>query len=203
MWVPIVSVSDLRKVFRAHRIRRLPVVEAERLVGIVTLTDLHKLIFPDEDAVELIDPTHLTVGDMMTPEPMTTTPETPLEKVAVMMARNKVSSLPVVEGEDLVGIITETDIFRAVIDLVGVLTESTRMMLYLNADDSFNDVMESMVEHEVELLSLMRDSGREVNDEVITMRLRGGQVTDFTSPYVTVASPFCPWSSPQWRRSSR
>ena len=53
------------------------------------------------------------------------------------------------------------------------------MMLYLNADDSFNDVMESMVEHEVELLSLMRDSGREVNDEVITMRLRGGQVTDF------------------------
>jgi len=154
-------------------------VEAERLVGIVTLTDLHKLIFPDEDAVELIDPTHLTVGDMMTPEPMTTTPETPLEKVAVMMARNKVSSLPVVEGEDLVGIITETDIFRAVIDLVGVLTESTRMMLYLNADDSFNDVMEAMVEHEVELLSLMRDSGREVNDEVITMRLRGGQVTDF------------------------
>lgn len=176
---PHVSVSDLRKVFRANRIRRLPVVEAERLVGIVTLTDLHKLIFPDEDAVELIDPTHLTVGDMMTPDPMTTTPETPLEKVAVMMARNKVSSLPVVEGDDLVGIITETDIFRAVIDLVGVLTESTRMMLYLTADDSFNDVLEAMVEHEVELLSLMRDSGREASDEVVTMRLRGGQVTDF------------------------
>jgi len=176
---PHVSVSDLRKVFRAHRIRRLPVVEAERLVGIVTLTDLHKLIFPDEDAVELIDPTHLTVGDMMTPEPMTTSPDTPLEKVAVMMSRNKVSSLPVLEGSDLVGIITETDIFRAVVDLVGALSESTRMMVYLTVDDAFGDILESMVEHEVELLSLIRDSGREEADEVVTMRIQGGQVTDF------------------------
>jgi acetoin utilization protein AcuB len=155
------------------------VVEAERLVGIVTLTDLHKLIFPDEDAVELIDPTHLTVGDMMTPEPMTTSPDTPLEKVAVMMSRNKVSSLPVLEGSDLVGIITETDIFRAVVDLVGALSESTRMMVYLTVDDAFGDILESMVEHEVELLSLIRDSGREEADEVVTMRIQGGQVTDF------------------------
>ncbi len=176
---PDVSVRAVSRLFHAKRIRRLPVVEAERLIGIVTLTDMHKLIFPDPDTVELVDPTHLTVRDMMTPEPMTTCSDDPLEKVAIMMARNKVSSLPVVDNGQLVGIITETDIFRALLDILGVHSDGTRLLVALTDTDGFRDVLSLLDDNNVELLSLMRHEAMEGKPPLAAMRVKGGQLTDF------------------------
>jgi len=176
---PEVSVRAVSRLFHTNRIRRLPVVEAERLIGIVTLTDMHKLIFPDPDTVELVDPTHLTVRDMMTPDPMTTTSEDSLEQVAILMARNKISSLPVIDNGQLVGIITETDIFRALLDILGVHSSGHRLLVQLASETAFQDIVSLLDEHNVELLSLMRHASTDGRPALAALRVEGGQMTDF------------------------
>jgi acetoin utilization protein AcuB len=100
-----------------NKIRRLPVVDDEVLVGIVTLEDLRQKI---PAIVINIDPVRandalarLPVRQVMTGNPKTISMEAPLVEAARLILENKISALPVVEGDSVVGIITESDIFRA------------------------------------------------------------------------------------------
>jgi acetoin utilization protein AcuB len=105
-----------------NKIRRLPVVDNEVLVGIVTLEDLRQKI---PAIVISIDPVRandalarLPVRQVMTENPKTISKEAPLIEAARQMLENKISALPVMEGNSLVGIITESDIFRAFVNLM-------------------------------------------------------------------------------------
>jgi acetoin utilization protein AcuB len=102
--------------------RRLPVVEEDRLVGIVAVLDVRETLnspiilrerWQDE---ELMD--HATVAACMTPDPVTVTPETPVVDAAKVMRDRKIGGLPVMDGEELVGIVTETDFLDALIKLL-------------------------------------------------------------------------------------
>jgi acetoin utilization protein AcuB len=102
-------------------IRRLPVVDGERLQGIVTLGDLREARPSPATSLSIYELNYLlsklTAGHVMTHNPYTVTPNTPIQQAAKIMLERKVSGLPVVDEEDRpVGIITETDIFRMLID---------------------------------------------------------------------------------------
>lgn len=105
-----------------NKIRRLLVVDNEDLVGIVTLEDLRQKIPVTAfaiDAVRLSDfLTSYPIRQIMSQNPKTTSPETPLVVAAKEMLTNKISTLPVMDGNKVVGIITEGDIFRAFVELV-------------------------------------------------------------------------------------
>jgi acetoin utilization protein AcuB len=103
--------------------RRLPVLAAGRLVGIVADLDIREALnspiilrerWQDE---ELVD--HATVESCMTPNPVTVTPQTPVVEAARLMRDRKFGGLPVMDGERLVGIVTETDMLNALIQLLG------------------------------------------------------------------------------------
>jgi CBS domain-containing protein len=106
-----------------NKIRRLLVVDNEKLVGIVTIDDLRqKIPFAAfaMDAVRTSDIlAHYPVQKVMSLNPKTTSPDTPLIEAARLMLENHISTLPVMKGEKLVGIITESDIFRAFVKLIG------------------------------------------------------------------------------------
>ena len=130
---PETLVSDLAKTLAGKNIGGVPVVDADgRLVGIVTQSDLvervQELKLPP--AINILDlhvylqiPSHLfrkvekmlgaTVGEVMSPKPVTVSPETPVPQVAALMAKQKVHTLPVLEGGKIVGIIGKIDIIRA------------------------------------------------------------------------------------------
>jgi len=102
--------------------RRLPVVKEGRLVGIVADKDVREALnspiilrerWQDE---ELMD--HARVEACMTPDPITVTPETPVVEAARLMRDRKIGGLPVMEGDHLVGIVTETDLLDALIKLL-------------------------------------------------------------------------------------
>jgi acetoin utilization protein AcuB len=102
--------------------RRLPVMQAGRLVGIVADKDIREALnsplilrerWQDE---ELMD--HATVGACMTPNPITVAPETPVVEAAQLMRDRKIGGLPVMHGDELVGIVTETDLLDALIELL-------------------------------------------------------------------------------------
>lgn len=92
--------------------RRLPVVQDDRLVGIVTERDLHKAVVRFVDAP-------VEVGELMTTSVVTTGPEDSLREAARTMMERRIGSLPVVDADGrVVGIVTETDIFRTFVSLL-------------------------------------------------------------------------------------
>jgi acetoin utilization protein AcuB len=125
---PATSIGDALKLLRGNRIRHLPVVDQERLVGIVSDRDLRDalpstLLVHDDDDTVLQKP----VADIMQRHVITAHPLDFIEDAAVQIYEHKVGSLPVVEGNRLVGIITESDLFNSLIELFGVNKPSSHI----------------------------------------------------------------------------
>ena len=120
---PDETVAAVREVFRRRRIRQLPVVAVGRVIGIVT----------DRDVRSAASDT-ATVDAVMTPNPVTVTPAIPVERAAMLMRERKIGALPVVEGETLVGIVSESDLLEAVAKLCAMLDPTTAIELEC-ADD--------------------------------------------------------------------
>jgi acetoin utilization protein AcuB len=104
-----------------NKVRRSPVMDGEHLVGIVTMEDLRRAKPSTGIGLDLVKITdmlsRMTVRQLMTNDPKTISPETPLIEAAQMMLEQEISALPVIEAGQLVGIITESDIFRAYVKL--------------------------------------------------------------------------------------
>ena len=90
--------------------RRLPVEQDGRIVGIVTRGDLETNLGWDRMAWRRLD---RRVQDAMTPRPYTVAPEDPLEKAVELMLQHRIGGIPVAENGKVVGIVTESDVFRA------------------------------------------------------------------------------------------
>jgi CBS domain-containing protein len=130
---PETSISELSKILENRKIGGLPVVdEGGRLLGVITQSDLvaraRDLDLPP--AINILDfhfylqiPSHLlqrvekmlgtTVGDCMSPNPVTVAPDTPVSRIAALMDKQKVHTLPVLEGGKIVGVIGKMDLVRA------------------------------------------------------------------------------------------
>lgn len=120
---PVVPAHAALGFMEKRKIRRLPVVEDGRLVGIVTLGDLQGA----RDRRDRRD--DRTVADVMTRAPLTADPDETLELAAQRMLEKKVSGLPVVEDGKVVGIITESDLFRALCDMLGLGEKGARVLM--------------------------------------------------------------------------
>jgi acetoin utilization protein AcuB len=106
-----------------NKVRRLPVMDKERLVGIITMEDLRRAEPPTGMGLDLVKITDvlskMTVRQVMTKDPMTIAPDASLMDAAQTMLEHRISALPVIEDDQLVGIITESDIFRAFVKMEG------------------------------------------------------------------------------------
>ena len=111
---------------KSARIRRLPVVNAEnQVVGIVTRNML-ELFLSKAPSPGVMKRQH-TITQVLVEPVITVSPEYPLEEAARLMVVNKIGSLPVVEQGKLVGIITETDIFKQFVEILGGQAEAVRL----------------------------------------------------------------------------
>jgi acetoin utilization protein AcuB len=115
---PNTSLAAAYELMQEHDIRRLLVVSGRELIGIVALSDiLGALPAPFvEERESQPQWTRLTVADVMTYDPVTVDPEDTIQEAAERMLEYKISALPVISGGLPAGIITESDIFRLVVE---------------------------------------------------------------------------------------
>jgi acetoin utilization protein AcuB len=115
---PGLSVSGAYRLMKERGIRRLPVVEGDRLVGIVTFGDLREAVASPEANLNIFEMAfhmeRFTVMQIMTHQVVTVAPDTPVEVACELMLKYKIGGLPVVADGRLAGILTESDIFRLV-----------------------------------------------------------------------------------------
>ena len=129
-----VTITKALQVMRQNEVRRLPVLDEEgNLVGIVSEKDLLYASPSPATSLSIYEMhyllSRLRVTELMTTEPITVSPDTPLEEAARIMADNKIGGLPVMEDGRLVGIITETDIFKVFLEMLGARDKGLRLTL--------------------------------------------------------------------------
>lgn len=119
------SMQDATRLLKEHSIRMLPVMKKNKLVGIVTDRDLKKASASDATTLEIHELlyllTKIKVKDIMTKDPITVPPDYTVEETARVLLDSKISGAPVVDNNgQVVGAITQSDLFRVLISLTGV-----------------------------------------------------------------------------------
>lgn len=137
MTTPVITLTpetpfqEALKLMREHKIRRIPLVdEKQRLVGIVSERDLLHAEPSPATSLSIWEMNYLLwklkLGDVMSKDVITVTPLTPLQDAASLLIKHKIGGLPVLDAErHVVGVITETDIFKAFVALL-----STEQMVF-------------------------------------------------------------------------
>ena len=120
---PDTKVPDALKLTRDKGINYLPVMgKRDKLAGIVSRGDLMQAAPSKATTLSVFEANyllaHLEVQEIMN-EPITISEDTPVEEAARLMVQRGIGCLPVMRGKDLVGIITETDIFKAFVEILG------------------------------------------------------------------------------------
>jgi len=134
---PVISVSldspinDVLAMFKKEHIRRAPVINKGKLVGIVSETDLLNASPSDVSTLSVWEMNYLIskvkVKDVMTKKVVSVSKETPIEEAARIMADQKIGGMPVVDRDKVVGMITETDLFKVFLELMGARDKGIRV----------------------------------------------------------------------------
>lgn len=177
---PKTTVAEALELMRRSSVRRLPVMDKGKLVGIVTDRDLSEASPSPATALSVFEINYLLakmkVGDVIPKKQtvITIPPDALLEEAALLMREHKIGALPVCEDGKLVGIITETNIFDAFIDLLGVRDPGTRITI--EADDKpgvLADVTEVIREYgaNISRVAVFRGETEDKNKALVVIRL--------------------------------
>jgi CBS domain-containing protein len=115
-------VSKVRQIIREHGFHHVPVVSGQKLVGIVSYSDVLRVSFgdafkTDERTVDATLDHTMTLEDLMQKDPISVREDAPIREAAQILAQGKFHSLPVVsDGQKLVGMVTSTDLIRYLLE---------------------------------------------------------------------------------------
>jgi acetoin utilization protein AcuB len=131
---PETTIVKARDLLREHNIKQVPVVNKQgQLVGILTDRDIRSAWASPATTLSIYELTYvlqkLNVESVMVKNVITTTPDATIERAAKIMHDHKIGSLPVVEGDKVVGIITSTDLMEVLLDALGIEEESGRIVV--------------------------------------------------------------------------
>jgi len=131
---PETTMVKARDLLREHNIKQVPVLDRQgRLVGILTDRDIRSAWASPATTLSIYELTYvlqkLTVESVMVKNVITATPDASIERAAKIMHDHRIGSLPVVEGDKVVGIITSTDLMEVLLDALGIEEESGRIMV--------------------------------------------------------------------------
>lgn len=161
---PNESVAEAAAIMARKRVRRLPVTETqggkELVIGMISASDILHAFPPNVNPFAVEAPAErqgaLTAGEIMNRQIETTTPATPIEEAAAMMRDQKIGALPVMHEGRMVGLITESDIFRAIVSLFSLPGKGARITFDMsNDEDVFGLIGQMARKRTVRVVSLI------------------------------------------------
>lgn len=176
---PETSLFDALRIIRDEKIRRLPVVEdTGKLVGIVSEKDLLYVAPSPATTLSIYEMNYLIskikIRELMTTNVITVEDDCPLEEAARIMVDNHISGLPVMKDGRLVGMITESDLFRIFLELLGAREKGLRVTISLHEGVGvLARVTNGLARLGADIIALGTFLGSDANTRVITLKLLG------------------------------
>jgi acetoin utilization protein AcuB len=188
-----VSVPDAQSILRREKIHRLPVLDKnDKLIGIVTSGDLLHATPSSGTALDIYELNYLIaklkIEKIMTKKVITVAEDLPIEEAARTMADNDISGLPVLRGDVLVGIITESDIFKLFISLFGARHSGIRLTVLIpEKRGELAAVAGAIAKIGGNIISLATFEGEDLTNSYCTLKVEGldrKKLVDALSPLV-------------------
>lgn len=165
MKTPVLTISpedDVMKamnIMKTKRVNRLPVVEKGKVVGIVSDGDLRKAgpseatTLSKHEINELLS--KLKIKDIASKKVIFCSPDDLIEDAALEMREHNVGALPVIDGDELVGIITRNDILGAFLEVMGARSPGQRVVIEVKDErGKMNEITELIIEYELDIINL-------------------------------------------------
>ena len=143
------DIGEAVELMKVNSIRHLPVISTDNdLVGFVTLADLKQGLIPSMVG-------DLSLEDLMIKDPITVGPDDDIEIAAQLIYKHKIGGMPVVQRGKLAGIITATDLLRAFIDMMGILSASSRIDIVVgDIPGALNKAIQIINDHQGEIINV-------------------------------------------------
>ncbi len=181
---PVISVSpdspinDVLAMFKKEHIRRAPVMKNGKLVGLVTETDLLNASPSPVSTLSIWEMNYLIskvkVQDVMSKKVITVNANTPIEEAARIMADKKIGGVPVVDDGKVVGIITETDLFKVFLELMGARQKALRVTATIEDKPGQLEKLTKAIAHNGgNFISFGQFAGPDANTKLVTFKVEG------------------------------
>jgi acetoin utilization protein AcuB len=186
MSYPVVSVSpdmpiiEALNLMKREHIRRTPVMKEGKMVGIVATEDLLNASPSPATSLSIWEMNYLlskiTIKDVMTKEVMTVPDDTPIEEAARIMADNKIGGLPVIREGKVVGIITETDLFKVFLELMGARESGLRVSVFIkNEPGQLAKLTQALTSLGGNFMAFGQFLGDDPSNRMVTFKVQGLQ----------------------------
>jgi acetoin utilization protein AcuB len=173
------SIAEAAKLAKEKGLKHLPVVHGEKLKGILSDRDIKEYVPTKATSLDVYELHYLLaktkVKEVMKTKVYTTTPDTPIEEAAMLMRDLNIGCLPVIENNRVVGIISDRDIFKVLVDITGVKHGGHRVSVMVeDRPGSVREVADIIRKHGFSLQSILTSYERaDPGYRKVVIRARG------------------------------
>ncbi len=176
---PDTPIMDALNLMKTRSIRRTPVVDKHgKLIGIVSDKDLLNAGPSDATSLSVWEINYLIgkikVKQVMTRAVLTVEGDTPIEEAARIMVDNKVGGLPVMAGDEIIGVITESDLFKILLELMGARETAVRLTALIpDVPGELDKLTHAIAEAGGSFISFGQFNGDDDDNRIVTFKVSG------------------------------
>ncbi|MBR0099848.1 MAG: CBS domain-containing protein [Treponema sp.] len=172
-------IANVKNMMDREQITKVPVLDdSGKLIGVITKTDLKKTMPSNATTLDIYELSYLlskiTVEKVMKKQPITIQKDATIEEAAKIMSEKGISSLIVMDGEVLSGILTKTDLFRAVVDMFGFKYDGVRVEVELSDNPGeLAKISKAIADQNGKIVSVITADGSDVSKRLVTIKIIG------------------------------
>lgn len=191
---PDMSIAEASTLMKQEKVHRLPVLDKEKhLVGIITEKDILYATPSPASSLSIHEMAYLlsklTVKKLMSKNVVTITKDTTVEEAARMMVDQDLSSLPVLEGDKLIGIVTKSDMFKILLGLFGARHFGVRVSFVVeDKPGTIAKISQALSEQGIDIITFGTFMGTDPTNAICTIKVQGApisKVVEIIKPYVS------------------
>ena len=191
---PDMSIAEASNLMKQEKVHRLPVLDREKhLVGIITEKDILYATPSPASSLSIHEMAYLlsklTVKKLMSKNVVTITKDTTVEEAARMMVDQDLSSLPVLEGDKLIGIVTKSDMFKILLELFGARHFGVRVSFVVeDKPGTIAKISQALSEQGIDIITFGTFMGTDPTNAICTIKVQGApisKIVEIIKPYVS------------------